>query len=49
MLLALRPGKFANSLCTSSMHELREQPKGYVQMEEMSRFRKKSTKPDRST
>ena len=42
MLLALQPGKFAGSLCQnppSSMDELCEQAKGYIQMEEMSRFR----------
>ncbi|KAG4962935.1 hypothetical protein JHK82_039614 [Glycine max] len=42
MLLALRPGKFADNLCkkpSNIMDELREQAKGYIQMEEMSRFR----------
>ena len=42
MLLSLWLDKFANSLCKKypdSMDELREQAKGYIQMEEMSTFR----------
>ena len=42
MLLALGPNKFADSLCKKplgSMDELHERAKGYIQMEEMSRFR----------
>ena len=42
MLLALRHGKFAHSLCKktpSSMDELHERSKDYIQIEEMSRFR----------
>ena len=42
VLLALRPDKFTDSLYkkpTGSMDELRERAKGYVQNEEMSRFR----------
>ena len=42
MLLTLRSVKFADSLCTkppSSMDELHKRAKGYIQMEEMSRFR----------
>ena len=42
MLVALWPGKFANNLCKtplSSMDELRERAKGYILMEEMSKFR----------
>ena len=42
MLLALRPDKFIDSLCKKplgSMDELCERAKGYIQMEEMSRFR----------
>ena len=42
MLIALQPGKFADNLCKkppNSMDELRERAKGYIQMEEMSRFR----------
>ena len=41
MLLALRPGKFTDSMCKNppgSMNELHEYAKGYIQMEEMSRF-----------
>jgi len=44
MLLALQPDKFADSLCKknpSSMDELREWAKGYIQMEEVSKFRNK--------
>ncbi|KAH1194526.1 hypothetical protein GmHk_19G055301 [Glycine max] len=42
MLLTLRSVKFADSLCKkppSSMDELHKRAKGYIQMEEMSRFR----------
>ncbi|KAG5068125.1 hypothetical protein JHK85_000502 [Glycine max] len=42
MLLTLRPDKFVDSLCKkppSSMDELRERAKGYIQMKEISRFR----------
>jgi len=42
MLRTLRLGKFADSLCKkppSSMDELRERAKGYIQMEKMSKFR----------
>ena len=50
MLLALRLGKFAGSLCKkkknpSSMDELCEQAKGYIQMEEKSRFRNEHYTP----
>ncbi|KAG4991569.1 hypothetical protein JHK87_025026 [Glycine soja] len=41
MLLALHLSKFADSLCKkppSSMDELRERAKGYIQMKEMFRF-----------
>jgi len=41
MLLALCPTKFIDNLCKKlpgSIHKLREQPKGYIQMEEMFRF-----------
>ena len=44
MLLTLHPGKFADNLCKkkpNSMDELCEQAKGYIQMEEMSKFRNK--------
>ncbi|KAG4909762.1 hypothetical protein JHK87_055878 [Glycine soja] len=42
MLLTLCPRKFIDSLCEKpldSMDELRQRVKGYIQMEEMSRFR----------
>ena len=41
MLLALHPSKFIDNLCKKplgSMDELCEWTKGYIQMEEMSRF-----------
>ena len=41
MLLALRPSKFADSLCKkppSSIDMLQDRAKGYIQMEEISRF-----------
>lgn len=44
MLLALQPGKFANSFCKKhphSMDELRDRAKGYIQMKEMLKFRNK--------
>lgn len=54
MLLALRHGKFTDSLCKktpNSMDELREQAKGYIQMKEMFRFRNEvwqaGQKPDK--
>jgi len=42
ILLALQSGKFTDSLCKktpSSMDELYERAKGYIQMEEISWFR----------
>ena len=50
MLLALRPDKFMDSLCKkplNSMNKLRERAKGYIQMEEMSRF-KNEVRQDKS-
>jgi len=44
MVLALRPGMFVDSLCKNTsddMDELCERAKGYIQMEEMSRFQNK--------
>ncbi|KAL5158783.1 hypothetical protein HKD37_15G043180 [Glycine soja] len=41
MMLALRPSKFADSLCKkppSSIDMLQDRAKGYIQMEEISRF-----------
>ena len=59
MLLALHPNKFVDNLCKkilSNMDELHERAKGYIQMEEMSRFRnevrnveRKYDKRERST
>ncbi|KAG5016950.1 hypothetical protein JHK85_023086 [Glycine max] len=52
MLLALRHGKFAHSLCKktpSSMDELHERSKDYIQIEEMSRFRNECHKREGST
>ena len=42
IFLALRPSKLEDSICnkpSNSMDELHEWSKGYIQMEEMSRFR----------
>ncbi|KAG4991497.1 hypothetical protein JHK87_024954 [Glycine soja] len=50
MLRTLRLGKFADSLCKkppSSMDELRERAKGYIQMEKMSKFRNERHKSDK--
>jgi len=52
MLLALRPGKFVDRLCEkhpSTMEELREQAKGYIQMKEYPDSGTKLDKPNKST
>ncbi|KAG5108029.1 hypothetical protein JHK84_044936 [Glycine max] len=47
MLLTLQPDKFPDSLSKKlgGMDELHKQAKGYIQMEEMFRFRKKVKQP----